>query len=559
MKKILATLLVLAMMLSMLAGCAGETTEVTEATQAAQATQAANATEAADNGEESQELALDAFAGTEITIAVLKYDQDHSTDFSEKIAAKMAEEATGIKVNWITVDQSTKDEKTATLLAGDMPDMIIGLVKADTITSNMSLFYDLSEEGLLETYAPDVYDGYVRNGNVFENITWPDGSICALATGSAQNYGGQARGIYFINKNWLDQLGLDIPNTTEELYEVLCAFRDNDMDGDGDPSNEYPFEFCDTHYASKLLQTANFFGIAAETENQLKMGRMVENGEVVSTFDSQAFKDWLEYANLLATEGLLDVEGFSQSYEQFCGKLANGQVGVFAGWVPGTYMDAELADDYVVLGAVSADGYDYVQTGAYNIYNGGTNCCISANTENVEACLWYWNYLASDMTMIYTEGYGEQGIFWDIDENGKYITKAADEDQIPEGLDADSYKYTLALLGGGIAPLTYTDWCEEYVYVDTTTAGGRGEAVSQTREYLPKDFIPSTTKLVDAEVLEERTYIDTELQAYIGNFIANSVMEGLSDEQWEAHLNQLNLVGYDEWMEWWTNFYNDTF
>ena len=32
-----------------------------------------------------------------------------------------------------------------------------------------------------------------------------------------------------INKNWLDQLGLSIPETTDELYEVLCAFRDNDM------------------------------------------------------------------------------------------------------------------------------------------------------------------------------------------------------------------------------------------------------------------------------------------------------------------------------------------
>ena len=533
MKKILATLLALIMVLSMLVSYAEGLTG------------------------DSHKLALDAFAGTEITIAVLKFDNDYSDDFSEKLAAQMAEEATGIKVNWITVDNATKNEKTATLLAGDMPDMIIGLVSKDTISMNMGLFYDLSKEGLLETYAPDVYASYVSNGNVIENITWPDGSIRALATGSALNYNAQARGIYFINKTWLDQLDMKIPTTTDELYEVLCAFRDNDMDGDGDTTNEIPYEFCDEHYASKLLYLANFFGIAAESEKPLMQGRMVKNGEAVSTFNTEAFRDYLEYANLLAKEGLMDIEGFSQSYEQFCGKLANGQVGMFSGWHPTTYMDSKAAENYVVLGAVSADGYDFVQTGAYNIYGGGVKCCISANTKNVEACLWYWNYLASDLSMIYIEGYGAQGIFWDINENGKYITQSPDDKDVPNGMDKDSYKYTLALLGGGIAPLTGTDWCNDYVYINTSE-GTRGYSVTQVLEYLPKEYM-STTKTVDADILEDRTFIDTELEAYIGNFVATSVMEGMTDEKWESHLKQLKLVGYDEWMEWWTNYYNDTF
>lgn len=54
----------------------------------------------------------------------------------------------------------------------------------------------------------------------------------------------ESNGIQFINKAWLDQLGLEVPTTTEELYELLCAFRDNDMNGNGDTTDEIPLELC---------------------------------------------------------------------------------------------------------------------------------------------------------------------------------------------------------------------------------------------------------------------------------------------------------------------------
>ncbi|MCB2478098.1 ABC transporter substrate-binding protein, partial [Listeria monocytogenes] len=35
------------------------------------------------------------------------------------------------------------------------------------------------------------------------------------------------------NKAWLEKLGLTTPETTEELYEALIAFRDQDPNGTG--------------------------------------------------------------------------------------------------------------------------------------------------------------------------------------------------------------------------------------------------------------------------------------------------------------------------------------
>lgn len=500
------------------------------------------------------ELALDAFAGTEITIGVKKSDSDVSEDFSKKASLVAAEEATGIKINWVTVDESTAAEKTATLLAGDMPDMLIGLVGTDTITQNMNLFYDLSEEGLLETYAPDVYEDYNSSANAWDAITWTDGSIRGLLANREINWNSEARGIYFINKTWLDQLGLEMPTTTDELYEVLCAFRDNDMDGDGDATNEIPFGFCEEHYASQISHLANFFGLAGEWEGNLQLGKRVKDGTVEAVFKTDAYREYLEYANKLMADGLLDVEGFSQSYEQFGGKLANGQVGVFSGWTPDTYMDQEMAANYVMLSPVAADGKEFVQTGRADAFNAGVGVVISAATEHAEACLWWWNYMSSDMEINYSAIYGPKDEAWIWNEDGKMqsITPA----EYPDGLDAQTYNRTVAPLGGGIGPFISKADEEAYVYRDLTP-GKRAAYINDIHDYILDEYTPS--RMVEDDILEERTFVETELDAYISNFVSTSIMEGVTDESWAAHLGQLEMVGYQEWIDWYQSYVDGEF
>ena len=48
-------------------------------------------------------------------------------------------------------------------------------------------------------------------------------------------------GIFTItNTEWLDRLGMEMPTTLDEFYNMLVAFRDEDANGDGDPTNEIP-------------------------------------------------------------------------------------------------------------------------------------------------------------------------------------------------------------------------------------------------------------------------------------------------------------------------------
>ena len=44
--------------------------------------------------------------------------------------------------------------------------------------------------------------------------------------------------VMFINKNWLEAVGKEVPTTFTELKDVLMAFKEQDANGNGDPDDE---------------------------------------------------------------------------------------------------------------------------------------------------------------------------------------------------------------------------------------------------------------------------------------------------------------------------------
>lgn len=55
----------------------------------------------------------------------------------------------------------------------------------------------------------------------------------------------------------------------------------------------------------------------------------IENGKVIPTANTPEYRQFLEYYHRLASEGLLDIEGFSQTDQQFMSKAKQGLYGSF--------------------------------------------------------------------------------------------------------------------------------------------------------------------------------------------------------------------------------------
>ena len=72
-----------------------------------------------------------------ITIAVARHSSDAVEDFNTKYAIAEAEKATGVHIEWIPVTEGN-DEQVATLLAGDLPDVFLGLLTDTLVSQNTS-------------------------------------------------------------------------------------------------------------------------------------------------------------------------------------------------------------------------------------------------------------------------------------------------------------------------------------------------------------------------------------------------------------------------------------
>ena len=79
-------------------------------------------------------------------------------------------------------------------------------------------------------------------------------SIYSLPAGALHSRMHTTYGIQYINTKWLERVGKEMPTTMEEFHDVLVAFRDMDANGNGDATDEIPFDFCDKVYTSWLMK-----------------------------------------------------------------------------------------------------------------------------------------------------------------------------------------------------------------------------------------------------------------------------------------------------------------
>lgn len=547
-KKLIA--LLLAAVLTAITGCGGQNAASGDAAQAPGDTAAAQT-------EAGEPTPTDSKEKTTFKIAVLLHPLTKDEDFNNKEVFKQAEEATGVHIEWLPISAADAEDKVNIMLASDLPDAFFGLVGEGQIANNMDSFANLAENDLLKTYAPHVAADYETINGGFDLVTWPDGSIRSLMTGRQTSYENDGEGIMFINKAWLDKAGKEIPTTTEEFLDVLRAFRDGDMNGNGDTTDEIPLEPSQSDWCSKIMNLANPWGIAGTDSSDEAAFKMVKDGKVVGTADTEEFRSFLEFAHQLVEEGLLDMESFSQTSEQYHAKLSEGVAGCYWAWNPYGDQSETAAADYVVVPALQApDGPGYVKTGSQDKFAANrTGFAITSACKDVPRLLEWWDYLSSSTDMKYTSRFGPKGEAWDMDENGTVFEK------LPESLTDDftieNYKYTYGMVDYG--PLIRKDENAEVLEDVAWTSWYRIECVKEVHDYCLPAENQLPIRFVDPAKTNERTFIETELLAYIRNYIATSILEGIDDSSWNAHLEQLKALQYDAWLQWYQDYLDGKF
>jgi putative aldouronate transport system substrate-binding protein len=235
-----------------------------------------------------------------------------------------------------------------------------------------------------------------------------------------------------IRKDWLDNLGLGVPTTTEELLEVARAFTFDDPDGNGVNDTYGLGGYLN---GSGLGNRFEFIGGAYGVSGVWNFSSADNFGLTVR---DEMFPDSLAYFKTFVDEKTIDPDWPTLKKDDFRARWKQGMFGIMwedfaaltnkSNYTPfdENYPDAEWVPVPAPAGPEGDSAYG-VFTGRGQIFAVSANAAADGKKEAIARLL---EWMATDG--YYLLGFGEEGVNYFIDDNGLIST---------EGL-ADDAKYT---------------------------------------------------------------------------------------------------------------------
>ncbi|MBQ8616606.1 MAG: extracellular solute-binding protein [Clostridia bacterium] len=233
---------------------------------------------------------------------------------------KKIEEATGVDVIFQSPPDNSADAYKMMVASGHLPDVIMW--EYDVSTDRMykeGTIIDLTD--LIAEHAPNLMRIYTERPELRKEVETADGklyyfpSINPLLTMEdicRKSYCG-----LIIRQDWLDKLGLEAPDTINDWYEVLTAFKNRDPNGNG-YMDEIPFDGWGLPYFAPAFGVLNTFCVKPD-------------GTVVFGPMEQEYKAYLETMNKWYAEGLLGSNCLIHSEDWKTENIVNDLTGSFAG------------------------------------------------------------------------------------------------------------------------------------------------------------------------------------------------------------------------------------
>ena len=228
---------------------------------------------------------------------------------------------TNVTIQFINVPEASYDEKYSVVIGSrNLPDMMrTKLINAKRFGAEGAF---LPLEKLIDQNTKVLKT--LLTEDIRKDLAAADGHIYCLPTLQELrlSVGWVVRG------DWLQKLGIPEPQTLDDFYKMLVAFRDKDPDGNGIKDT---IPLTTRSFARPLFQNvALAFGSRYESEVE---PWNPEGGKLVYTPTSSRFKSMLQWLNKLYTEGLLDKEFASQQANTWQEKLTNNKAGAFVDWM----------------------------------------------------------------------------------------------------------------------------------------------------------------------------------------------------------------------------------
>lgn len=213
------------------------------------------------------------------------------------------------------------------IASNDLPDAtVVNKVQFRTMARSQQL----EELGpVIDAYASDAMKAFfdTTDGDAIAAATY-DGKVQGLPNVQADADGYH---LLWIRKDWLDELGLDVPQTVQDVYDVAKAFVDNDMSGTGNTIGLSGPQSGGALYATFLASSNNVYGFDPIFSAMGSYpGYWIEkDGAVTYGSIEPETKEVLEFLQKMYKGGLIDPEMSVRANSEET--VVSGQSGMFFG------------------------------------------------------------------------------------------------------------------------------------------------------------------------------------------------------------------------------------
>ena len=245
--------------------------------------------------------------------------------------------------DWVASSSDFDEKMNLCIGSGAIPD----LMNVNATQYRALLKYDMIQplDQYFDDYASDALKAYVESGGeeLKKCISNDKGEIMAIPAPSMM--GGEVNEMW-IRQDWLDNLGLEVPRTWDEMAAVAEAFVTQDPDGNGEADTIGILGPGNTDHMNAI--GGNQFGLDplfSSFQSYPQYWLQDEDGTVKYGSIQPETRTALEKIQKLYTDKLIDTEMLVRNDSKE--PLLAGKVGIFFGpwWCGYTVADATLAGE----------------------------------------------------------------------------------------------------------------------------------------------------------------------------------------------------------------------
>lgn len=539
-KRVIAMSLAIVMCAASLAGCGGKTeTAKTGGTDAATGTTGGAAAEATvdESGKVNGIMYAEGLPIVDDGSFKFSIFVDDSSETGEFWMMNEFRKQTGVDVELKLFPYETATERlNLDLNSGDYADVLGGW----TLNDSLILTYGVGQgvfiplEDYYAKYAPKITEILDLPG-VREEMTAPDGHIYGIPYVTDDTTVGYSP---YINGRWLENVGMEMPTTTEEFEAVLKAFKDQDANGNGDTKDEIPFS---TDPNNKHIEAmTGWFGLPMD-----KYGVGIKNEEVVYGGVSTEYRTFLQWFNKLYEQGLVDVEIFTQDSSTWEGKGNRDLYGVSIAYGSNEFsgiVQKPEKSEFDALPVLNTDkgGKWMRDTNGFSVFR--TQAVVTDNATNPEVIVrWFDNAFQL-----------ENGIGCSRGPVGKITFKEEDGYSAINATDLPDEKEQEQLSWNNLWPQALPKYMPSgWEYIEQNKLYDEKKAMEEVYEpNLTKEVVPSFW--IPLDKIDRYSDISTAITDYFNQQQAMFVSGQIDiddDAQWKSYVDGLYALGLEDWLE----------